>query len=79
MRKIFLGLGIVMSGFAFSQQFGIKAGLNVSDINNGASGTDMKSKAGIYAGVTATFPVSEEFSVQPELIYNQLGAKNRFV
>ena len=75
MRKLFLGLGIVISGFAFSQQFGLKAGLNVSDINNGASGTDMKAKIGLYVGVTATIPVSDEFSVQPELIYNQLGAK----
>lgn len=75
MRKLFLGLGIVISGFAFSQQFGLKAGLNVSDINNGASGTDMKAKTGLYVGVTATIPVSDEFSVQPELIYNQLGAK----
>ena len=75
MRKLFLGLGIVISGFAFSQQFGLKAGLNVSDINNGASGTDMKAKTGLYVGVTTTIPVSDEFSVQPELIYNQLGAK----
>jgi opacity protein-like surface antigen len=75
MRKLFLGLGIVISGFAFSQQFGLKAGLNVSDINNGASGTDMKAKTGLYVGVTAKIPVSDEFSVQPELIYNQLGAK----
>ena len=75
MKKIFLTIGIIMSGFAFSQQFGIKAGLNVSDINNGASGTDMKAKTGIYAGVTANIPVSEEFSIQPELIYNQMGAK----
>lgn len=75
MRKLFLGFGIVISGFAFSQQFGLKAGLNVSDINNGASGTDMKAKTGLYVGVTATIPVSDEFSVQPELIYNQLGAK----
>lgn len=75
MKKIFLGLGIIISGFAFSQQFGLKAGLNVSDINNGASGTDMKAKTGLYVGVTTTIPVSDEFSVQPELIYNQLGAK----
>ncbi len=75
MRKLFLGFGIVISGFAFSQQFGLKAGLNVSDINNGASGTDMKAKTGLYVGVTASIPVSDEFSVQPELIYNQLGAK----
>lgn len=75
MKKIFLGLGIVISGFAFSQQFGLKAGLNVSDINNGASGTDMKAKTGLYAGITANIPVSDEFSIQPELIYNQMGAK----
>ena len=75
MRKLFLGLSIAISGFAFSQQFGLKAGLNVSDINNDASGTDMKAKTGLYVGVTATIPVSDEFSVQPELIYNQLGAK----
>ena len=35
----------------------------------------MKAKTGLYVGVTATIPVSDEFSVQPELIYNQLGAK----
>ena len=75
MKKLFFRIRYCNKRFPFSQQFGLKAGLNVSDINNSASGTDMKAKTGLYVGVTATIPVSDEFSVQPELIYNQLGAK----
>ena len=75
MRKIFLGLGIIVSSLSFAQQFGLKAGLNLSDITNTSSAVDTKMKAGIYAGVTATFPITETYSIKPELVYNQLGAK----
>ena len=32
-------------------------------------------KTGLYAGVTATFPITESYSIKPELVYNQMGAK----
>ena len=32
-------------------------------------------KTGLYAGVTATFPITESYSIKPELVYNQMRAK----
>ncbi|MCS3869841.1 hypothetical protein J3D55_002757 [Chryseobacterium ginsenosidimutans] len=82
MKKLMLGLAIASSSLAFAQEkakastspvrFGIKAGLNVSSINS----DDAKAKAGIYGGFFANIPVASSFSVQPELLYNGVGAKN---
>jgi len=81
MKKLFLGLAIAASSLSFAQEkakesssavtFGIKAGLNVASINDDA----FKAKAGIYGGVFANIPVASSFSVQPELLYNGMGAK----
>ena len=75
MKKIFLGLTVLASSLSFAQQFGVKAGLNLSDISNTSTAVDTKMKTGLYAGVTATFPITESYSIKPELVYNQLGAK----
>ncbi|MCT4196051.1 PorT family protein [Elizabethkingia anophelis] len=77
MKKVFLGLGIVLGTMAFAQstagpRFGIKAGGNLSDLTN----LDReKSKIGFYAGVFMNAPISSEFSIQPEVVYSQQGAK----
>ncbi|MGU3375161.1 porin family protein [Chryseobacterium sp. M5A1_1a] len=85
MKKILLGLALVAGTFTFAQKtstntassspirFGVKAGLNVSTISN----YDVNSKAGFYAGVFATIPVAQDFSVQPEVLYSGMGAKNK--
>lgn len=75
MKKIFLGLTVLASTLSFAQQFGVKAGLNLSDISNTSTAVDTKMKTGLYAGVTATFPITESYSIKPELVYNQMGAK----
>lgn len=75
MKKIFLGLTVLASSLSFAQQFGVKAGLNLSDISNTSTAVDTKMKTGLYAGVTATFPITESYSIKPELVYNQMGAK----
>lgn len=77
MKSIFFGLALVASTFAFSQKtssvrFGLKAGLNVSTISN----SDSKSKAGLYGGTFANIPVSQSFSVQPEVLYSRIGGKD---
>lgn len=74
MKKLFLGLSIVASSFAFSQQFGIKGGMNVSSISDDGY-DDTKSKVGYYGGVFVNIPASESFSIQPEVIYNNLGSE----
>lgn len=81
MKKKLLGLAIVASSLSFAQdkaestasalRFGLKAGLNLSSIN--ADG--FKGKAGIYGGIFANIPVGTSVSVQPEVLYNNAGAK----
>ena len=77
MKKLFLGLGLVAGTFAFAQTsptFGLKAGVNVSSISKDGY-DDAKSKAGFSGGVFMNLPVSEQFSIQPEVMYSQLGSK----
>lgn len=77
MKKLFLGLGLVAGSFALAQtspHFGLKAGLNISSISDDGY-EDSKSKAGFYGGVFMNAPLSEQFSIQPEVLYSQMGAK----
>ncbi|ASW73665.1 opacity protein [Chryseobacterium piperi] len=71
MKKLLLGLAVVVSSLTFAQTFGVKAGLNISSI----SGDDTKSKAGFYGGLLMNVPVASSFSIQPEVLYNGMGAK----
>lgn len=76
MKKQLLSICIVLGTMAFAQssdgpRFGIKAGGNLS----GISGSEMKSKFGFYAGAFVNVPISDVFSLQPEIIYSQQGAK----
>lgn len=86
MKKLILGLAVTASSFAFAQQttsttssnpvtFGVKGGMNVSSLSKGADLSDSKSKIGFNAGVFANIPVASSFSIQPEVIYNDLGSK----
>ncbi|WP_332023049.1 porin family protein [Kaistella sp.] len=76
MKKLFLGAAIAMSSLTFAQQFGIKAGMNVSSLSKEEGLDDQKSKIGFNAGVFMNAPLAENFSIQPELLYNNLGAKS---
>lgn len=75
MKKLFLGLGLVAGTFAFAQSFGVKGGVNVASISKDATLSDTKSKIGFNGGVFVNIPVAESFSIQPEVLYNDLGAK----
>ncbi|MDR4953338.1 porin family protein [Chryseobacterium sp. ES2] len=76
MKKQLLSVCIVIGTMAFAQstggpKFGVKAGGNLSSI----SGSDTKSKLGFYAGAFVNIPISEVFSIQPEVVYSQQGTK----
>jgi hypothetical protein len=54
-----------------------KAGVSLADIANKTDGEseDVNMKAGFTFGVAAPISISEQFSVQPELLYVQKGGK----
>ncbi|MGP1991420.1 porin family protein [Zobellia laminariae] len=51
---------------------GIKAGLNSSNISN----TALDTKSGIYIGAFADIPITDYYSLQPELLYSKQGGKS---
>ncbi|MDP9954769.1 opacity protein-like surface antigen [Epilithonimonas hungarica] len=80
MKKLFLGLGLVAGTFAFAQtspSFGLKAGVNVSSISDDGF-DDTKAKVGFSGGLFMNAPITEMFSIQPEVMYSQLGAKTDY-
>lgn len=75
MKKLFLGAAVAMSSLTFAQQFGVKAGMNVSSLSTEEGLSDQGSKIGFNAGVFMNAPIAENFSIQPELLYSQMGDK----
>lgn len=85
MKKLILGLAVVSTSLVFAQTttttssspltFGVKGGMNVASLSKGADLSDSKSKIGFNAGVFMNVPLSSQFSVQPEVLYNDLGSK----
>lgn len=73
MKKVMLGLALVASSMTFAQQFGAKAGANFSSISKDGY-EDTKMKTGFYAGIFMNAPLAEKLSIQPEVIYNNMGA-----
>ncbi|SEC31129.1 Outer membrane protein beta-barrel domain-containing protein [Tenacibaculum sp. MAR_2009_124] len=59
-------------------KFGVKAGLNVSTIRldyMGQDDPDIGSRLGFHGGITLEAKLSDSFSIQPEVLYTQRGAK----
>ncbi|UJF29208.1 PorT family protein [Kaistella sp. 97-N-M2] len=75
MKKLVLGAAIAMSSLTFAQSFGVKGGMNVSSLSNDAGLDDSSSKIGFNAGVFLNAPIATNFSIQPEVLYNNLGSK----
>lgn len=77
MKKVLLSLALSMPFlFASAQsskniEFGVNGGLSLYNITKG----DGDYKAGFAAGVAVNIPVSNNFSIQPEALYQQQGAK----
>lgn len=63
--------------FCFAQiRPGIRAGLNVSNVNQLTNSEKVDSRPNIrfHAGATVDFPVSEKFFIQPALLFSVKGA-----
>ncbi len=78
MKKITLNI-VALIAFAINanaqtpdSKFGIKGGLNFSNITNDS---DAKTRTSIHIGAIGEFFINEKFSIQPEIIYSAQGAK----
>lgn len=58
-------------------RFGLKAGTNFSKLGGEDSYSANKGKVGFYGGFLANIPILPSLSVQPELLYNNLGGKQK--
>src|SRR5690606_21065628 len=75
MKKIILTVAAVFAfGVANAQdgaQFGVKAGLNMSNITGDF---DADGATSFYVGGLVDLTISENFHIQPELLYSMEGA-----
>jgi hypothetical protein len=82
MKKIILSAAM-LAAVCFSAaaqediKFGVKAGVNIAKF--GGDIEDLDSRTGFHAGAVAEFKLSETFSIQPELMYSQMGAKYEYI
>jgi len=58
-------------------KFGAKAGVNMATISGDDTG-DTDSRVLFHVGGVAEIMISEQFSIQPELLYSSQGAKDSF-
>ncbi|MFW6257222.1 MAG: porin family protein [Prolixibacteraceae bacterium] len=70
---------LLFSTSAFSQfsEFGIKAGLNMSNLTVEGN-NDNTMKFGLHAGILNKYYITEAFALQPELLYSSKGFENVF-
>lgn len=60
-----------------SQQimYGAKAGLNLSNIGGDKTEIEHKTRPGFHVGVLAEIAFTEDFAIQPEILFTSQGAK----
>jgi hypothetical protein len=80
MRTILLSSALLAltagAAHAQSASFGIKAGASLTNaIGSSNSGDAFKNKLGFHGGFVANLPLSDVFSIQPELLYSMKGYK----
>lgn len=78
MKKLFFTVALatlVFTAQSYAQdvKFGAKAGLNISNFSGGDA--DRNSLLSFHVGAVSEIPLSEKFSLQPELIYSRQGSE----
>ena len=77
MKKLFITMFAILALTSISAQevlFGAKAGVNFASIT-GEDTDDLDGITAFHFGAVVEIPVSEKFSIQPELLYSAQGAK----
>ena len=71
----FFAMGMLGVVQAQDVKLGVKLGMNISSLNGNEDNLDPKD--GWVLGATAEVALTDKFSLQPELLYSQQGAKSR--
>jgi len=91
MKKLFLGMAVAAGSFVFAQEVetvsvqpmktkepvrvGIKGAATATQFSEQQLNAKNQ-KLGFNAGVFVNVPLSQKFALQPEVLYNQMGAKS---
>ena len=79
MKLLMAAVMFATAAESFAQTFGVKAGLNLSNLlekdDEDTYSTDYKMKPGFHVGATAEFPLSEMFSFEPGILLSTKGYK----
>lgn len=76
-RNFIILLALLSASFGYSQvDFGIKAGLNFSNAVYNTSDDSPEGRIGAYVGTLVDFQLSQNFHLQPELLYSSEGIKD---
>jgi hypothetical protein len=73
---------ISLASVSFAQTFGVKAGLNLSNMlmkdDNTTFSTDFMMNPGFHVGGTVEFPIGGIFSIEPGLMFSTKGYKDEY-
>ena len=72
-KQLILFVLITLSTEAFTQNPGVKAGLNLSTIHYKNGNSNIKLNPGFHVGVTAELPIDDIFTFNPELLLTSKG------
>ncbi|MGH2565623.1 MAG: porin family protein, partial [Ginsengibacter sp.] len=81
MKKIpvlIISLCLLLNAHAQQPLFGVKGGVNISDLHYG-NNTTTNSKVGLNFGVLAHIHASKTWAIQPEVIYSLEGASSKIM
>lgn len=79
MKKFILVLlgtaGLSVAGYAQGARIGLKAGASLTSFS-GKDADGLKSKIGAHGGLVAELGVTDNFAIQPEVLFSMKGAKD---
>ena len=80
MKKVILLTALISTCFVSAQGFGIKGGLNLTNLTNfeNTFKQEVESeniRTSFHIGIFNEFEVTEHFSIQPEVLYSSQGTK----
>ena len=79
LKLLIVVIGFTMTTESYAQTFGVKAGLNLSNMlvedDDDTYSDDFKVNPGFHVGATAEFPITELFSFETGLLLSTKGVK----